>query len=144
MDVRLPELIVKRKEYDYLAPDGSQIRLLITSKQARHASLCHVTLPPEKTSIPVKHQTVEELWCFIAGSGEIWVKNATDEKTYSVTAGSAITIAAGITYQFRNVDKVHALEFIVTTIPEWPGPQEAIFVEGKWQPSVNESHEAVS
>ena len=140
----LPVLINKKKDYDYLAPDTAEIRLLLTNNEATQASLCHVTLPANKTSIAAKHQTVEELWYFVAGSGELWLKNADDEITYTVKKGSAITIPAGVSYQFRNLDKNEGLEFIVSTIPHWPGAQEAILVEGKWQPSVIQTTHSVT
>jgi mannose-6-phosphate isomerase-like protein (cupin superfamily) len=140
----LPDLIEKKKDYDYLAPDTAEIRLLLTDNDAAHASLCHVTLPVGKTSIAAKHQTVEELWYFVAGKGELWLKSAVAEVIYPVKNGSAITIPAGVGYQFRNLSYTEALEFIVTTIPHWPGPQEVILVEGKWQSSVMQTTHSVS
>jgi mannose-6-phosphate isomerase-like protein (cupin superfamily) len=55
---------------------------------------------------------------------------------HPVKNGSAITVPGGVSYQFRNLADDAALEFIVTTVPHWPGAQEAVLVEGMWQPSV--------
>jgi mannose-6-phosphate isomerase-like protein (cupin superfamily) len=131
-----PELIQKRDQCDYLAPDSAEIRILLTEKNASKASLCHCKLPPGKVSIAQKHQTVEELWYFVSGNGELWIKSADNETIHPVRNGSAITIPPDVSYQFRNLDANTALEFIVTTIPHWPGPQESFSVQGKWQPSV--------
>ena len=60
-----------KSDADYLAPDGSEIRLLPTMKGG---GLCHCTLPVGKTSSPVAHQNVEEIWYVIEGEGEVWRK----------------------------------------------------------------------
>jgi quercetin dioxygenase-like cupin family protein len=62
---RLPE------KADYLAPDGSEIRLLPTMNGG---GLAHCTLPPGGVSKPVYHRTVEEIWYCIKGDGEVWRK----------------------------------------------------------------------
>jgi mannose-6-phosphate isomerase-like protein (cupin superfamily) len=60
---QLPEKV------DQIAPDGSEIRLLMS---LGGGGLCHCTLPAGKTSSAVKHKTVEEIWYFLAGQGELW------------------------------------------------------------------------
>lgn len=70
-----------RAAADYLAPDGSEIRLLPTMKGG---GLCHCTLPAGKTSSPVAHRQVEEIWFVISGDGEVWRKNAATEETVRV------------------------------------------------------------
>ena len=77
---------------DYLAPDGSEIRLLPTTKGGG-LSLC--TLPAGTTSSPVAHHQVEEIWYVASGEGEIWRKNAMAEETVHVGAGTALTILPG-------------------------------------------------
>ena len=56
------------ESYDYLAPDGSEIRLL---PNVKGGGMCHCTLPPGKKSLAVKHKTVEEIWYFLSGQGEV-------------------------------------------------------------------------
>ncbi len=41
--------------YDYLAPDGSEIRLLL---DLEGGSLAHCTLPPGRISVAQRHRTV--------------------------------------------------------------------------------------
>ena len=49
-------------KYDYLAPDGSEIRLLLDMKGG---GLCHCTLPPSGISRAIYHKSVEEICYFI-------------------------------------------------------------------------------
>ncbi len=122
---------------DHLAPDGSEMRVLTTKKDASGGDLAHCTLPPGKTSIPVKHRSVHELWYFTSGTGELWLNDGEKETTHQVKKGSAISIPAGTAFQFRNLSQNESLEIVMTTMPPWPGPDEAIKVEGKWKPSVS-------
>ncbi len=52
--------------YDVLAPDASEIRLLVS---VRGGSAAHCTLPAGRTSLAVRHRTVEEVWYFLRGRG---------------------------------------------------------------------------
>jgi|SRR5581483_61848 len=54
---------------DHLAPDGSAIRSLL---RVRGGSLAYCTLPAGAISHAVVHQTVEEIWYCLAGSGQAW------------------------------------------------------------------------
>ena len=56
-------------EYDVLAPDGSEIRLLA---QTGRGSMVHCTLPPGRVSVAVAHRTVEEVWYCLEGAGQVW------------------------------------------------------------------------
>ena len=47
--------------HDVLAPDGSEIRLLVATKQC---SMAHGTLPPGHVSLAIVHRTVEEVWSY--------------------------------------------------------------------------------
>jgi len=118
-----------KKHFDYLAPDGSEIRLL---SQAQGGGLCHCTLTPGKTSYAVKHKTVEEIWYFISGKGEMWQSEEKLSKVLQVQAGDSINIPVGICFQFRNTSNEN-LCIIIITIPKWPGEQEAVLVEGYWK-----------
>lgn len=118
--------------YHYLAPDSAEVRLLLTAQEASRASMAHCLLPPLKVSLAAKHRSVEELWYFTKGKGEMWLKSETGEITFLLTVGVAITIAPGTTFQYRNLSTEENLEFVVTTIPHWPGEDEAILMPGKW------------
>ena len=93
--------------------------------------MVHCTLPAGKVSIPVYHQTVEELWYFISGEGEVWRKNDQQEAVTPVKAGISLSILLGTSFQFRNTGK-GPLCFIIATMPPWPGPGEDIETKGKW------------
>jgi mannose-6-phosphate isomerase-like protein (cupin superfamily) len=114
---------------DYTAPDGSEIRLLPTMKGG---GLCHCTLREGKTSSPVFHKTVEEIWCVLSGEGEMWRRRDDQEEIDRLRPGTALTIPAQTQFQFRNVG-AEPLCILITTMPPWPGPEEAVAVTGHWK-----------
>lgn len=117
-----------RPEVDHIAPDGSEIRLLL---QRERGQIAHCILPPGKTSGATHHKTVEELWFILAGQGQIWRKLGADEQITDLAPGVAIDIPCGAHFQFRNVG-TEPLVILLTTLPPWPGPDEAVVVEGIW------------
>ena len=119
-------LLVK---YDYVAPDGSEIRLLSDMKGG---GICHATMPAFAVSAAVSHKTVEEIWYFIQGCGEIWRKLNEQEEITKVAPGVCITIPPKTHFQFRNTGN-EPLVFIDVTMPPWPGPEEAVRVQDYWQ-----------
>ncbi|MEW5919110.1 MAG: hypothetical protein AB1762_22085, partial [Gemmatimonadota bacterium] len=58
-------------DYDVLAPDGSEIRVLCATPRA---SMAHGTLPPGGVSLAIRHRTVDELWYVTGGRGQVWRK----------------------------------------------------------------------
>jgi len=118
-----------KTEYDLLAPDGSEIRLL---HSLSGASVVHCALPVGAVSTPVMHRTVEEVWFFLAGTGQVWRKQGERELVLDVHSGLSLTIPLGTAFQFRNTGAV-PLEFIIATTPPWPGADEAVVVDaGRW------------
>ena len=115
--------------YDELAPDKSEIRLLPNMKGG---GLAHCTLPPHSISLAVKHKTVEEIWYFIQGHGQVWRKQGDREEIVDVGPGICLTIPPGTHFQFRNTEK-EPLCFIIATMPPWPGKQEAVRVQDHWK-----------
>lgn len=114
--------------YDCLAPDRSEIRLLVT---AERGSCVHCTLPPGAVSLAVKHRSVEEIWYCLAGRGEVWRKLGSNEETVEFSPGVSLTIPCGAHFQFRNAgDK--PLELVLVTMPPWPGEHEAERVADHW------------
>ena len=116
------------ENYDYLAPDGSEIRLLV---EGAKGGLCHCPLPPGKVAKAHHHKSVEELWYCIAGEGEVWRRQDERDETVPVRAGASLSIPPGTSFQFRNTGP-EPLCFLLTTMPPWPGPQEALPTQGKW------------
>jgi mannose-6-phosphate isomerase-like protein (cupin superfamily) len=115
---------------DELAPDGSEIRLL---SKLKGGGLCYCTLPTKQTSHAVRHRTVEEIWYFVVGRGEVWRKFGVREETVVVTPGVSLTIPVGTCFQFRNVGR-EPLSFLIVTMPPWPGKDEAVTVANHWSP----------
>ena len=117
------------EDYDYLAPDGSEIRLL---PEVGGGGLSHCTVPVNKVSTAVVHRTVGEIWYFISGNGEVWRKKGKQEAVDAVGSGCCLNIPCGTSFQFRNIGD-EPLCLIIATISRWPGPQEAVEVDGFWK-----------
>ena len=116
-------------EYDVLAPDRSEIRLL---HSLEGASVVHCTLPAAAVTIPVRHRTVEEVWFILSGAGQIWRRQGEREQVLDLRPGISLTIPLGTAFQFRNTGEL-PLEFIIATAPPWPGEHEAVMLEaGRW------------
>lgn len=113
---------------DAVAPDGSEVRLLAT---ATRGSMAQFTLPPGAISKPVAHHSVEEVWLVMAGRGRMWRKRGDSEETVELSPGVSLVIPAGASFQFRNDGDV-PLECVGTTMPPWPGMEEAYAVAGIW------------
>jgi mannose-6-phosphate isomerase-like protein (cupin superfamily) len=114
------------------APDGSEIRPLLKTVGG---SFAHCTLPAGYTSLAVRHRTVEEIWFFISGKGEMWRKQGDREEVVEVGPGVCLTIPLGTHFQFRNTGE-EPLCSLIATMPPWPGSQEAVLVKGRWPSSL--------
>ncbi|MGH9173939.1 MAG: cupin domain-containing protein [Vicinamibacterales bacterium] len=115
--------------HDLLAPDGSEIRVLVGTARA---SLAHGLLPPGAVSKAIRHRTVEEIWYVLAGRAAIWRRLDDDEQVIKATAGTSPTIPVGTHFQFRTLGD-EPFQFIMFTMPPWPGEDEAEFIEGIWE-----------
>jgi len=124
--IRLPSTL------SHLAPDGSEIRLLPTMKGG---GLCECWLAQGAVSIAKKHRVVEEIWYFQEGYGLMWRKSPVVERIDDVQAGVALTIPAGVSFQFRNTG-LSVLKIVIVTMPPWTGEQEALDAERKWDPTL--------
>lgn len=113
---------------DAVAPDGSNVRILL---ELDRGSMAHFELAPGDTSIAVAHRTIEEIWYFLGGNGEMWRKQHEREEIVPVEAGVCLTIPVGTHFQFRSFGN-EPLAAIGITMPPWPGENEAYEVEGKW------------
>jgi mannose-6-phosphate isomerase-like protein (cupin superfamily) len=121
---------------DTVAPDGSDVRVL---PGVAGGSLAHFELGAGETSIAVVHRTVEEIWYFLDGRGEMWRKSGEQEDVVEVSPDVCVTIPLGTRFQFRAIGD-SPLTAIGVTIPPWPGEDEATPVVGPWQPTVNTPH----
>jgi mannose-6-phosphate isomerase-like protein (cupin superfamily) len=113
---------------DAIAPDGSEVRFLASTIRG---SMAQFTLPAGKISGAVVHGTVEEVWFFTSGQGQMWRKNNQTEEIVKIIPGLSISIPVGTQFQFRN-DSTEPLIAIGTTMPPWPGDKEAQNVKGIW------------
>jgi len=128
------------KVRDAVAPDGSDVRVLVGCDRA---SMAHFELAPHQTSVAVAHRTLDELWYFLRGRGEMWRRSERtgDEETVAVHAGVALTIPSHTSFQFRSTSD-EPLTAVGVTVPAWPGigdmdgTGEATIVEGPWRPTV--------
>jgi mannose-6-phosphate isomerase-like protein (cupin superfamily) len=108
---------------DAIAPDGSEITLLVTD--ARCASLVEVRLAAGASSRPVRHRTVEEIWYFVAGTGRVWRRSPDGAAAIEeVGPGRCLVIPTGWAFQFQAGPDAD-LRFLCYTSPPWPGDFEA-------------------
>jgi len=129
MDFDTKQLPVDR---DVVAPDGSDVRILLGLKSG---GMAHFELPPGQTSTAVAHRTVEEIWFFLTGRGEMWRKQNDREEVVPVEPGLCLTIPLGTHFQFRSFGD-NPLAAVGVTMPPWPGEGEAFEGKGKWEPTV--------
>ncbi|MFN8372371.1 MAG: cupin domain-containing protein [Anaerolineae bacterium] len=115
-------------EYHNLAPDGSEIRHLA---RISGGNMVHCTLPVGGVSKAVRHKTVEEIWFFLSGRGQVYRRQGAQEEVVEVYAGISLTIPLGTHFQFRNTGD-EPLCFILVTLPPWPGADEAVRVPDYW------------
>lgn len=118
------------EEYDYLAPDGSEIRLL---PEVGGGGLSHCTLPVGASSQAVSHKTVDEVWYFFSGQGQLWRKCSDRyHSVLDVEPGISVTTPCTTAFQFRSTGD-EPLCILIATLPRWPGHQESTEVEGYWK-----------
>jgi mannose-6-phosphate isomerase-like protein (cupin superfamily) len=95
--------------------------------------MAHCRLPAGSETTAVLHCQVEEVWFVLAGRGRVWRKQpCADGQVVEVRSGDCLTIPVHTAFQFRSDDD---LEVLIATAPPWPGPEEALPVEGSWPSS---------
>jgi mannose-6-phosphate isomerase-like protein (cupin superfamily) len=114
---------------DAVAPDQSDVRVLL---QLKHGGMAHFELGPGRTSRAIAHRTVEEIWFFLSGRGEMWRKQGASEEVVTVQVGVCLTIPLGTHFQFRSFGD-EPLAAVGVTMPPWPGEGEAYEVAGRWE-----------
>ena len=115
-----------------VAPDGSDVRVLLG---LAGGGMAHFELAPGETSTAVVHRTIEEIWYFLRGRGEMWRADEGEEEVVEVGPDVCLTIPVGTRFQFRSFGP-EPLAAIGVTMPPWPGPDEAIRTDGPWTPTV--------
>lgn len=116
------------KDYNTLAPDGSEIRLLSATSRG---SMVHCTLNPGEVSVAVAHRTVEEVWYVLEGTGQVWRRQGDEERVVEASPGESMSIPVGAHFQFRAMGD-RPLRILIVTMPPWPGADEAYRVAGRW------------
>lgn len=115
-----------------IAPDGSTVRVLARTSRV---SVIHCCLPPGGVSRAVRHRSVEEIWYCLSGHGQLWRSNALTSRTDPLAPCAVLTIPPETCFQFCN-DGAEPLEILITTIPPWPGSDEAQACEPHWAPTI--------
>jgi len=118
-------------EVTVVAPDGSDVRVLLGLARG---GMAHFELAPNQVSRAVAHRTVEEIWFFLSGRGEMWRRQGDGEAIVDVFPGVCLTIPLGTHFQFRSLSD-EPLAAVAVTMPPWPGDDEAIIVAGRWRPT---------
>jgi len=124
---------------DAVAPDGSDVRLLLG---LHGGGMAHFELGPGQISNAITHRTVEEIWYFLSGRGQMWRKQNGKSEIVDVYPGICITIPVGTHFQFRSFG-YEPLAAIGVTMPPWPGEDEAVPVEGEWEPTITKKTHGV-
>ena len=119
------------EEPTVVAPDGSDVRVLL---QRPGGSMAHFQLAAGRVSTAVAHRSVEEIWFFLEGRGEMWRERDGHAETVEVGRGTCLTIPVGTSFQFR-ASEDGPLSAVAITMPPWPGEDEAVVVDGAWPPS---------
>jgi mannose-6-phosphate isomerase-like protein (cupin superfamily) len=112
---------------DVVAPDGSSIGLLVVGDRG---SMVHCTLDRGDVTRAVRHRMVEEVWYVASGAGYVWIGG----ETVPLRRGTSVVIPTGTPFQFRA--GYAGLEVVITTMPPWPGPDEAEPADGPWPSTV--------
>ena len=98
--------------------------------------MAHFELATGQTSRAVTHRTVEEIWFFLSGRGEMWRRQEGQPETIvAVEPGVCLTVPLGTHFQFRSLG-AEPLAAVGVTMPPWPGEGEAVIVQGKWEATV--------
>jgi mannose-6-phosphate isomerase-like protein (cupin superfamily) len=124
-----------RADPDYFSPDGAEIRLILRPEVEGvvYHSVCEATFQPGQISQAVRHRGVEESWYVLEGQGDVWrCPPGADPARAAVThivPGDALDIPPGFGFQVRAWTQGR-LRLLCSTAPPWPGPDEAIPIEG--------------
>lgn len=130
----------KPEQRDAVAPDGSDVRILV---DCGGGSMAHFELASGEVSVAIAHRTLDEMWYFVGGHGEMWRRSERDghEVTVPVSSGVAVSIPRHTHFQFRS-NGPEPLAAVGATVPAWPGigdidgSGEVVLVDGPWEATV--------
>ncbi|TAG17877.1 MAG: cupin domain-containing protein [Rhodobacterales bacterium] len=117
---------------DARSPAGADIRFIMDGTTG---NMIHSTVPPGQINRATVHATVSEFWYVLGGEGEIWRKDAAEERVTRLQPGVSIDIPVGTAFQYRAVGDA-PWTFICISMPRWPGDHEATHLTGAWLPTV--------
>lgn len=117
---------------DAKSPAGADIRFIMDGTTG---NMIHSTVPPGQINRATVHETVSEFWYILSGHGEIWRRDAEEERITTLVQGVSIDIPRGTAFQYRNVGDA-PLTFICISMPPWPGDHEASHLDGAWEPTI--------
>ncbi|MCY4303573.1 MAG: hypothetical protein OXC62_02110 [Aestuariivita sp.] len=111
---------------DTIAPDGSEVRLLLTLSGGSVASF---RLKKGEISKAGVHKTVDEIWYILNGHGEIWRQAADNSSEITeLCPDLCLTIPVGTHFQFRAYESAD-LSVVAVTMPPWPTDSKDEWVE---------------
>jgi mannose-6-phosphate isomerase-like protein (cupin superfamily) len=116
------------------SPLGADIRFLMDGP---HGNMIHSTVPPGMVGRACHFRSIDEYWYVLSGEGEIW--RSTPDGHESITGlirGVCVDIPLGTAFQYRCIASV-PLVFICTALPPWPGDDEAVIMDGPWEPRLD-------
>ena len=113
------------------SPLGAFIRYL---QDGPHGTMIHSTVPPGMVGRACHFRSIDEYWFVLSGRGEVW-RRARDgaESITELRPGVSVDIPLGTEFQYRCTGG-EPLAFICTPLPPWPGDEEAVLVDGPWEP----------
>lgn len=113
------------------SPLGAYIRYLMDGP---HGNLIHSTVPPGMVGRACRFRSVDEYWFILSGAGEIW-RRAPDgsESVTELLPGVSVDIPLGTAFQYRCRGD-EPLTFVCIALPPWPGDDEAVLLDGPWEP----------
>jgi mannose-6-phosphate isomerase-like protein (cupin superfamily) len=113
---------------------GAHVRLLLDGP---HGDMIHSTVPPGMVGRACHFRIIDEFWFVLSGEGEIW-RRAPDgqESITRLVAGVSVDITLGTEFQYRCTGS-EPLVFTCTAMPPWVGDEEAVIVDGPWEPCVD-------
>jgi mannose-6-phosphate isomerase-like protein (cupin superfamily)/GNAT superfamily N-acetyltransferase len=114
------------------APDGMRVSVLTRGERG---SLARFELAADRVGHAVRHQTVDELWFVVDGEAELWTHTPDGtEQMRALGTDDSLLLEAGTCFQVRA--GARGVSVLATTMPPWPGEDEALLVHGAWPANV--------
>ena len=116
------------------SPLGSHIRFLMDGS---HGNMIHSTIPSGMVGRAARFRTIDEYWFVLSGDGEIWRRSSDGQESVTrLVPGVCIDIPLGTAFQYRCTGD--DLVFTCTAMPTWPGDDEAVVIDGPWEPRLDQ------